>query len=70
MGSIRDELLDSMWDSVRCEKHNWVGPDSRFSCPYCKEDKKKVLEARRDKAVQILEPYGLEDMIKWSRYDI
>lgn len=63
MGSIRDELYDSMWDTVACKKHNWIGPDSRFSCPKCEVERKQTKELRRTEAKKILEEHGLEGLI-------
>lgn len=65
MGSIRDELYDTMWDPVHCDKHSWEGPDRRFTCPHCDEEKEQAFQERRDRALQILKPYGLSDMVKY-----
>lgn len=68
MGRIRDEIYDSMWDSVSCSKHSWTGPDSRFSCPHCDKELEQAFTQRRDEAMEILKPYGLSDLVKYSRY--
>ena len=68
MGRIRDEIYDSMWDPVSCDKHSWTGPDSRFHCPYCEKEVEESFNEKRDRAKEILKPYGLSDMVKYSRY--
>lgn len=67
MGSIRDELMDTMWDTVECSKHSWTGPDRRFSCPHCEDEKDKIFQQDRGKAKAILESYGLSHMVKYNR---
>jgi transposase-like protein len=64
MGRIRDELYDSMWDSVSCKKHNWVGPDRRFSCPSCVKERNAEMEESVKKAKDILKPYGLDHLVR------
>jgi hypothetical protein len=67
MGQIRDELYDTMWDPVTCGKHNWKGADRRFSCPHCEKESDDVFNVRRQQAIEILKPYGLTDLVKYSR---
>lgn len=49
MGRIRDDLMDKMWDTVHCEKHNETMPDSRFGCKWCKEEGQDTIQKFADK---------------------
>ena len=66
MGRIRDEIYETMWDSVSCKKHSWTGPDSRFTCPKCDKEREQIFLERQEKAIQILMPHGLSDMVRYT----
>ena len=63
MGRTRDDLMDTMWDSVYCKEHDWTGPDSRFSCPQCGDEREQRLKADKSVARSILEPHDLDYLI-------
>ena len=64
MGRLRDELYESMWDSVTCTKHNITRPDSRFPCPECRGEQQISFESELERARELLKPHNLTHLLR------
>jgi hypothetical protein len=59
MGSIRDELYDTMWDEWTCKEHGTTMSCRRFGCSLCESEAEAKKDTDVAKARKLLKANGL-----------